>query len=444
MSELDFDELDKAVNNLMGDVPRVEPPKNDDVKTLNINSTLSDNTRPSLDELNSALSQVNGPVAQSAPAAAAPTPTPVAEPVSPRATTPPLAQRRGGRFMDVVHPSSDMKNASKPVLTGQRQGLTIQPASRPQAEETDVAPVTPDETPVVTPEPTPAFAFPAAADTEPATTAPSHESNSEWPDPLDMPGYDAEPDTASPTEAAAATPVAFGAPALVAASDTPVDESDDDDDDLFTIDDEEPEDEPQPLTTPFLADAKVEKRPLGSPVVEETNDEPSHAPVLGVLVDESTDTAKAEDQLPASPEEVAPVLPPELQSDLMAVETDGDTTTAGSSAPATTEQVAPVQTPEVAAAPQATPTAEASAAAPAVESAPASVPTGPTSIPQQYHEEQSTGDQPTGSIYDTDSYHQPLAHPAKTKSGWLWIIWILLLLIVGGGGAVALYFLGII
>ena len=81
--------------------------------------------------------------------------------------------------------------------------------------------------------------------------------------------------------------------------------------------------------------------------------------------------------------------------------------------------------------------------APVAEPAPV-VPTGPTSIPQQYQEEKSTGDQPSGSIYDTDSYHQPLAHPAKTKSGWLWIIWILLLLIVSGGGAVALYFLGII
>jgi hypothetical protein len=441
MSELDFDELDKAVNNLMGDVPRVEPPKNDDVKTLNISSTLPDSARPSLDELNSALSQVNGPTSQSTPAPApASTATPAAEPVSPRATTPPLAQRRGGRFMDVVHPSSDMKNAAKPILTGQRQGVTIQPSGRPLADEALVAS---DDAPVATPDPTPAFAFPVAADTEPATATTTHEPASEWPDPLDMPGYDAEPDTASPVEETPVAPVAFGTPAPITASDAPVDESDDDDDDLFTIDDDEPEDEPQPLTTPFLADAKVEKRPLGSPVTDEPSDELSHAPVLGVLVDESTETAKVEDQLPANPEEAGPALPPELQSDLMAVETDGDTTTSAE-APTVHEEPAQVETPEVSPEPQATPATEAPAAASAAEPAPVSAPTGPTSIPQQYHEEQSTGDQPSGSIYDTDSYHQPLAHPAKTKSGWLWIIWILLLLIVGGGGAVALYFLGII
>ena len=40
MSELDFDELDKAVNTLMGDVPKSEPAKTDDIKTLNIASSL--------------------------------------------------------------------------------------------------------------------------------------------------------------------------------------------------------------------------------------------------------------------------------------------------------------------------------------------------------------------------------------------------------------------
>jgi hypothetical protein len=429
MSELDFDELDKAVNTLMGDVPRAEPPKTDDVKTLNINSTLPDSTRPSLDELNSALSQVNGPSSQPTltptPApVATPAPTPAQEPLTPRATTPPLAQRRGGRFMDVVHPSSDMKNVSKPVLSGPRQGVTIQPTGQPVTSETDDT--TPAAPAVETPEPTPTYAAPAVFDTEPSTSS-SPAPSSEWPDPLDMPGYDAGAESTSPAEVEPAAPVAFGAPAPVTTPEAPVDESDDDDDDLFTIDDE-PEEEPQPLTTPFLADAKVEKRPLGSPAIDEPSDELSHAPVLGELVDESTDTPKAEDQLPAEPEDVGHALPPELQSDLMAVETDGDTTTG-----------AEVAAPEVVEQPTVAPAAEA----PVAEPAPV-VPTGPTSIPQQYQEEKSTGDQPSGSIYDTDSYHQPLAHPAKTKSGWLWIIWILLLLIVGGGGAVALYFLGII
>ena len=70
--------------------------------------------------------------------------------------------------------------------------------------------------------------------------------------------------------------------------------------------------------------------------------------------------------------------------------------------------------------------------------------TGPTSIPQQYREEPSTGDQANGAIYDTDTYHQPVEHPDKKGSGWMWVIWILVILLIGAGGGAALYFLGIV
>ena len=75
--------------------------------------------------------------------------------------------------------------------------------------------------------------------------------------------------------------------------------------------------------------------------------------------------------------------------------------------------------------------------------APAAV-SGPASIQPQYKEEPSSTKQEHAAIYDTDTYHKPLAHPAKKKSGWLWVLWIILLLALGAGGAAALYYFKVI
>ncbi len=74
----------------------------------------------------------------------------------------------------------------------------------------------------------------------------------------------------------------------------------------------------------------------------------------------------------------------------------------------------------------------------------AAKPTGPTSIAQQYKAGDSSGNKDHTAIYDTSHYPEPLAHPAKKKAGFLWILWIILFLAIGGGGAVALYMLNII
>ena len=406
MSELDFDELDKAVNNLMSGVPKVEPPKNDDVKTLDLDSTLPADSRPSLDKLNSALTAVNGP-AKSDDASA--------KPATPAAGS--LATRRSGRFMDVVHPSSDMKNASKPLAS--RQGATIEPATK-NLEQSEVstpasAPEEPAEIPAI---------IEAEAESTPSTadTPVDAPSQNEWPDPLEMSGYQPQEEPVAAEEK----------------TEAPVEPADDDDDAVFAIDDLE-DTTPEPLTSPFITDAKVEKRPLGSPAADQT---PVVEPVPIAPI-ESSDAAidvDADDQLPATSADVAPILPPELQKDLMVIETDGDTSTSANepsevaaAEPATESQEAPVE-----------PTnnePEPEKDKPETE---IPTPAGPASIPQQYKEEPSTGDQTNGGIYDTNNYHQPLAHPVKKKSGWLWIVWILLLLIIGGGGAAVLYLFNII
>lgn len=405
MSELDFDELDKAVNTLMSDVPKTEPSKTDDVKTLSINATLSDTTRPSFEQLDASLSAVNGASTQSVtqkPALVTPPP-------------PSLATRRSGRFMDVVHPSSNMKTAPRPMVPS-RQGVAIQP------DEKLLTAISADQSDVVKP----AVGDEGVQNATPEfVAAPTDNSNHDWPDPLDMPSVEDEAALDIVTTPAQEE----SSPEVVASNEA-------DDDDLFTIDELDEQDS-QSLNSPFIADAKVEKRPLGGSPVEDSTEELGRAPVLGALLTDASAATDPNDQLPASPVSVEPQLPPELQSDLMAIETDGGTL----ATPAETNDDSQVAAQQ----PEAQPTTPVIAVAPEAPVATnAAVATGATSIPQQYQEEKSTSDQSNGSIYDTESYHQPLAHPAKTKSGWLWVIWILLLLIAGGGGAVALYFLGII
>lgn len=376
MKELDFDELDRAVNTLMGDVSSTPTPRpNDDDHTtmLEIPSTLGSD--------------------QPVPIFTPPT-TPT---TTPAAITPVPAARRGGRFMDVVHPSSDMKTASgvapRPVS---RQGATIAPRQASRQPEV-IAP-----TPEVIDEP--------AMATEPQA----------WPDPLDMAGYQREPDTTAPV-VEPEMPVILEIPEIPAVPE--VVEVPETIPDLSAtepsappVEIDEPDDE-QPLSTPFLSDAKVEKRPLGTNSTEELD----HAPVTTAAASED-ETPNAEDQLPAMPGQPPVILPAELQTDVLSIESDASVE-GGVSAGQKPHMESGVRS--------------ASTTSPEI-----TAPVGPTSIQQQYTEQPSTSDQTSGGIYDTDSYHKPLAHPAKKKAGWMWVVWVVLLLILGAaGGAIAYLYL---
>jgi hypothetical protein len=380
MKELDFDELDRAVNSLMTDVPKTSTPQEDEqVKTLTITPSASGN----------------------APVAVSPT-TPSTAPALVPAPAASAAARRGGRFMDVVHPSANMKKAEVSRTPVSRQGVTIAPVSRP-----DVAPEpTPSASPSVQP---PVESKKPETPAVPETSSPV----SEWPDPLELANFKDE----SPEEKADI--VKDHPEASPAALDTT--------------------EEPAPLTSPFLPDTKVEKRPLGNPAVASESslpDQDGDQGKEGLTVDDPNA------QLPASPPEEAEIpLPEELQGDLVAIESG-----------ASGKKVAPLDEHEEEDKEEASTPPEVKAPAP-VEETPATpkakeptpaAPTGPASIPQQYREEPSTGDQENGAIYDTDTYHQPLTHPGKKKSGWLWVVWILLILLVGAGIGAALFFLKIV
>jgi hypothetical protein len=312
--------------------------------------------------------------------------------------------------MDVVHHSSDMKKdkpASAPPIS--RQGVTIDPVKSVLPK--DVATSAPSSMPVPDSTPaTPQTLYPTPV--EPAVP------DSDWPDPLDV---------------AASRPSVQDQPVVVNQPDpAPLLEEGSE-----TVATAPNSDDLQPLTSPFLSGTKVEKRPLGSgqPSVDAEAPEPDHTPVVADPDSELT-VDDPSDQLPASPGEAKKELPPELQGDLVAIESGSTTQEVKQhepiwEAPKELHQEGTSEAPHPVALLEAT-----------TEDEPAF--TGPTSISQQYKEEPSTSDPKNGAIYDTDTYHKPLAHPAEKKSGWLWVIWIVLILLVGAGAGAALYFLKII
>lgn len=274
MQDIDFDEIDRAVSSTMGGERELDVPERSE-------------------------------------------PAPASRP------TPPAARRSSGRFMDVVHPSSDMRSSAP---------------SRPESREE-------------APEPT-------------------HftRETSDMPDPLDFHGFKDEPE--KPAEEAPEEAVAT------------------------------------PLESPFLADAKVEKRPLGA------------------FSDYATQPSDDEKE-PDTPEVETPVVKPEeAEEEPLLLEAPDVELLEATSEP----EPAPVV--EAEKAPEATP-----APAPTAE-----VPdTLPTSIAQQYKEQPSTTDQPSGAIYDTEAYHQPLTHAPKKRSGAFVILWIVALIALGAGAGFAVY-----
>lgn len=407
MKELDFDELDRAVNSLMAGVPANESKKSDDAPeadaTLTISPTLDENAKPDF-------AKVDEKVAQSVS-----TPDPVNKievPSRPSVAAP--ASRRGGRFMDVVHPSSDMKTSSSsvPARSVSRVGATISPSTNSvtasTAESSEPAEV-PSPNPVKTEE------------TKPASLATDTSSTGDWPDPLDMANFK-EPDTTATSSITKET--------------EPTSRPDVVEDEKEPAVEEVAPETPAPLTSPFLSGAKVEKRPLGglTPALDDTSSEESMRKDDHDILSQHD----PEDQLPADPEKVEVPLPEELRSDLMAIESGAQLQVSENQDVAAvqsaineikrdTDETVPSNEPKHEKKEQATPAV-----------------TGPASIAQQYKEEPSTGEQSNGAIYDTDTYHQPLAHPAANKSGWMWVVWIALILLLGAGGGAALYFLGLI
>lgn len=301
MSDFDFDEIDKAVNGVLGnDTPESAVPAPEENETA----------QPAQPEERGSLTSsrdMSDKTAASMPAA-----------------------RRGstGRFMDMVHPSSDMRRASS----------------------------------------------------EPATEAP-----------VPTPAPSAAPRVPEP-------PTFFKEPAVVSGEET------------------------KPLESPFLPDAKVEKRPLGAPV----SDTPT--PLTTLFTEPKEELLEApEEELKLEPSD-EPLIeaeslpdPIDFHNSLEAAKTQNDEV----SAEPTPEEPSHESKPEE---------GNHDVPSPALNEEIA----GPSSITQQY-KEQPSGAQEPGAIYDTESYHQPLTTPPKKRSGAWVFLWIFLLIILGAAAGAAIY-----
>ena len=336
MKDLDFDEIDRAVNSVIS------------------NGSNND----------------SNPVSQSItemPETVQPEPQPVVTAGVPR---PLVARRSSGQFMDVVHPSSDMR---RPIAIPERPSQTVPPNEPKLAEVFQAQP---------------------SVDTEPTMPA-VVESEA-------MPYEDADIDKLSSD-----IDVVLGK----------------------TTD--------ASLESPFISGTKVEKRPLGA-FSDDSVSETAEQPNSDVQSDFAPQPVTSENEM-LSPGQ-AP-LPAELQNDLLKIEADSSTMPEEVAIPEQSVATESAVTPEASEKPE---VIDANDSSTSVESprdvAEKAEPAGPTSIAQQYTEKPNSGDQSTGAIYDTESYHKTLAHPAKKKSGWMWVLYIVILLIVGAGVGVALHY----
>ena len=348
MTELDFEELDKAVNDLMQDVdtskrnPGLDDPEERTVKLGESETENTDTTPPE-----------DGSVA-----------------IDQAPKTQPLAVKRRGRFMDVVHPSSDMRPPSG--LTS-HQATAVVPSkdfeAQPESNDNPVVAIQEDAGVTEVPK----------TDVMPEDVKPSDEAETEHDAPNDMP---LSADVLS--EVAAIS-------------------------------------EEKPQTSPFLANTKVEKRPLGG-VAQPSEELLLSASTEGndtdVIADDSTIDIEA-----THPEQ----FPNELHSDVMAIESAGSVHTENQ----TIDDKEDIQD-ETEQQPPATAIEQ--------DKIPDSVQVGDNgSINQQYSEQPGSGDQTNGAIYDTDTYHKPLEHVPK-KSGLTVLLWILVLMVIGAAAGAAYFY----
>jgi hypothetical protein len=363
MTELDFEELDKAVSNLMSNVDTskrntaVDDPE-DKVVTLDTSVLAASSDVPSVDGKTNTSSQ---------------------------SASAPLAVKRRGQFMDMVHPSSDMKTS--PSASPTRRGMTIQPTNPNILATTPIvtAHVPSDDTKVSPHE------MESTGTTVPQATREVIDGGHTSRESLIADGDDHEqPDS---TDAVMSE---------VASSDEPTagaTKSEDFSSGASTAEPLPSADEPTPLSSPFLPDAKVEKRPLGalSDASETQLPEPAVSVPVGANQIAQTEMTPEEDA--QSPPPVP--LPDELKSEVVALESSSTGVQASSEGlDAQSGQIA-----------------------------------------QQYQEQASSGDQQSTAIYDTSTHTQPLVASTKKSSVWKWVLWVVVLVIISIlGGAAYFYF----
>lgn len=369
MKDIDFDELDRAVSMLMGGVK--ETPSRSSAKTLSINSTLKEGEEPEYGKIQRAAEKIGSEALTVPPAEvteiitdtqsigdmAAVLPMDNVEQAAVTPISPTMPRPAGGRFMDVMHPSSDMKTTS-----------TIAPSSTEEAVRPPVAEPLSSQNELRSDANSPAAeqeesAFEISLDTDVMA---------------DM-STDEDSDSISVSSQRDST---FESSAEVLQGTQPVADS-------------EPEkDSPvEPLTSPFIPDAKVEKRPLGGtniPVAVAGDDTDFSSIDNPYANDKISDT-----QLSPAAASSSIEIPAELSADLMGIETGFNDNIAMESSDSGKSTMGP----------QGVDTSEKNT-------------------------EQGSS---SGTIYDMAEYHKPIEQTTQRSYAWLWVTIIGIIVLIAGG-----------
>lgn len=375
MKELDFDELDKAVNSLMS---KSDISSNEDSTQISVNTispsalVTSSNASPvakpvslgsipvvSLDDASDSITPSLSEVVEHA--------TPPVVSVKEKISGSTIPLKRSGRFMDLVPSSSESLSPMKAPTS--RQGVTLTPVNQSVVPEKSEVQPEPLATPVSQPTPSkkPISRPPLNQSVSPLAASMSMSNrtkHADMPDPLDLHPQSIEGQKSAPE------PI-----------DEPVKSSSDAPSEF--IETPSVATEPAPVS-PFLSDTKVDKRPLGNA----SNSSSGPSPIVLDAELQSAPVASAH---------------PELTSDLLAVESDQS-------------NIAP--TPAVA-----RPNPEL---------------VSPISIAQQYRQQPRTGDQSHAAVYDTAA-HPVAHSVKKKSHLLIGIAIAFIVLILGGGTAVLFY-----
>jgi len=312
MSDIDFDELDRAVNGALGSNDALTPI----VSTPTVEET-PESTEPAT--INRVERTQLSPVSS--------------QPTSVTISIAPAARRSSGRFMDMVHPSSDMRSQDRGAA------VTAKPVVAPAVKE---------------------------------------ESTPEY---VESPAWN------------------------------------------------------EPLESPFLPDAKVEKRPLGGGEAISDKTGITDAFDFEGLLDEPEEELL---EAPEPQERLEAIASPD-PIDFAAATAINDEREATSFVVEEPVKEESVDLQQVSVEPEAI--VEQPQPVEAITEAPQPVldePVGPTSITPQY-KEQPSSNQESGAMYDTESYHQAVTAPVKKKSGWFTVLWIVLLVVFGAGAGYTVY-----
>lgn len=182
---------------------------------------------------------------------------------------------------------------------------------------------------------------------------------------------------------------------------------------------------PTPLESPFLPDAKVEKRPLGMP--ETDGRTPDFAPSPKLSIHEELEAALQEEV----PEHETVALPDPLAFAEAQQAASVEPPVVSQTPPEVIEVAPEVPSQELPVEP--TPVAEASV------SEPVPAPAVQASIPQQYTEHPAVQSETATAIYNPETLHQPLLTAGKKHSGVWTVLWIFLLVLLGAAAGGAFY-----